>query len=347
MKAAFAAGSSVEVREVEAPRPGPGDVLVRMASCGICGSDVEKVYGSYGQPSTRLGHEPAGVVEEAGPGAAGGLERGDRVFTHHHVPCYSCHYCRNGSETMCPRYYSSNLSPCGLAERYLVPAWNVERGGVLRLPDGMGFGEAAMIEPLACCVRAWNKAARRAVGSVAVYGAGPAGVMHAMLARRRGAERAFCLDVNGFRLRFAEKAAGWDGLEAVRADDPGRLDRMAAGTGGRGVDLAVVATSNMRALDDAMRAVRKGGTVLVFGVPPRGHEMRFRVAEAYSREVTLESSYAASDADTAAALGMVAGGEVDVGCLITHRYRLDDSAEAFERARSGEGAMKVVVGSGE
>ncbi|MEE9563967.1 MAG: alcohol dehydrogenase catalytic domain-containing protein, partial [Nitrosopumilaceae archaeon] len=135
MKAAFVKKeSTISVEEIEKPKLGPGDILVKMESCGICGSDLEKVFGKYGQPSMKLGHEPAGEIIEVGSKVSD-FKKGDRVFTHHHVPCYDCHFCNHGNETMCPKYYETNLSPCGLSEEYIVPEWNVTHGGVLKIPD--------------------------------------------------------------------------------------------------------------------------------------------------------------------------------------------------------------------
>ena len=151
-----------------------------MHACGICGSDLEKVFGQYGQPSMRLGHEPSGIILDVGSDVTE-FKKGDRVFTHHHVPCYDCHYCNHGNETMCKKYSETNLSPCGLSEEYVVPAWNVSHGGVLKISDSLSFEEAAMIEPLACCVRAWSKFAYREGDSIAIFGVGPTGMMHVML----------------------------------------------------------------------------------------------------------------------------------------------------------------------
>ncbi|MEK6944268.1 MAG: alcohol dehydrogenase catalytic domain-containing protein, partial [Thermoproteota archaeon] len=168
MKAAFVKGSAkVTVEDIEKPKPGKGEIMVQMHACGICGSDVEKVFGKYSQPSMKLGHEPSGIISEVGENVSG-FKKGDRVFVHHHVPCYSCHYCLHGNETMCEKYYETNLSPCGLSEQFVVPAWNVEHGGVLKIPDLISFEEAAMIEPLACCVRAWKKFPFQKGDSVAI-----------------------------------------------------------------------------------------------------------------------------------------------------------------------------------
>ena len=113
--------SNIEIKNIENPPVGPGDILVKMRACGICGSDVEKVFGKYGQPSMRLGHEPAGIITQVGAEVSN-FNVGDRVFTHHHVACRSddCHECSHGNETMCKKYYESNLEPCGLADEYVV-----------------------------------------------------------------------------------------------------------------------------------------------------------------------------------------------------------------------------------
>ncbi|MFB5647519.1 MAG: alcohol dehydrogenase catalytic domain-containing protein, partial [Candidatus Nitrosomaritimum yanchengensis] len=148
MKTAFVKEpSTISVDETEKPAIGHGDILVQMHACGICGSDLEKVFGQYGKPSTRLGHEPAGIVIDTGSNVSE-FKKGDRVFTHHHVPCYSCHLCTHGNETMCEKYSETNLLPCGLSEEYLVSEWHITHGGGLKIPDSMTFEEAAMIEPL-------------------------------------------------------------------------------------------------------------------------------------------------------------------------------------------------------
>ncbi len=205
MKAAIVKGpANVEINNVERPRLGKGDLMITMKACGVCGSDLEKIYGQYTQPSMKLGHEPSGVVSEIGQDVRG-FKKGDRVFVHHHVPCYSCHFCMHGNETMCQMYSETNIFPCGIAEEFLVPEWNVSHGGVIKLPDNVSFEEASMIEPLACCVRAWNKVKFKKDNSVAILGAGPTGMMHVMLSKAFGMKDIFCLDINNFRLEFAKK----------------------------------------------------------------------------------------------------------------------------------------------
>jgi L-iditol 2-dehydrogenase len=316
-----------------------GEILVQMHACGICGSDLEKVFGQYGQPSMRLGHEPAGVILDVSSDVTE-FKKGDRVFTHHHVPCYDCHLCNHGNETMCSKYYETNLSPCGLSEEYVVPEWNVSHGGVLKIPDSLSFQEAAMIEPLACCVRAWSKFDYSKGDSTAIFGAGPTGMMHVMLAQAQKSSKIFCFDVNDFRLDFAKK---FNITESFNSMDENRKQKILDHTDGRGVDVAIVATSSLKALEDALDMVRKGGTVMMFGVPSKGATLDLDMNKIYSKEITLVTSYAASDKDTKDALNLIESSQIDVKQLITHTYPIDDSQKAFDHARTGDNAMKIII----
>ena len=331
--------SVISINEIENPTLGFGDILVQMHACGICGSDLEKVFGEYGQPSMRLGHEPAGIIIDVSSDVTE-FKKGDRVFTHHHVPCYSCHLCKHGNETMCSKYYETNLSPCGLSEEYVVPKWNVEHGGVLKIPDSMSFEEAAMIEPLACCVRAWTKYSYQEGDSVAIFGVGPTGMMHVMLAQSKKFSKIFCFDVNDFRLGFAKKFNITDSINSL---DENRKQRILDHTEGKGVDVAIVATSSLKALEDAIDIVRKGGAVMMFGVPSKDAKIVLNMSKIYSKEITLVTSYAASDNDTKEALRLIESSQIDVKQLVTHTYPIEDSQKAFDHARSGDNAMKIII----
>ena len=379
MKAAVVkSNSNIEIKNIEKPPVGPGDMLVKMRACGICGSDVEKVFGKYGQPSMRLGHEPAGIITQVGSEISN-FSVGDRVFTHHHVACYSddCHECNHGNETMCKKYYESNLEPCGLADEYVVPEWNVKHGGVLKIPDSMSFEEAAMIEPLACCIRAWNKftdkkrisenLSRIGTGdfeslldldSIAILGVGPTGIMHALLAKMYGFGRIFCVDFNKFRLDFVDSIFGDVAPEGIgdsapqgtaprsvtiNASGPSPLEILKSETANQGVDVVIVATSSLNALKDAVNFVRKGGIIVMFGVPSKGAKVDLDMSEIYSKGITIVNSYAASDFDTNEALEKISSKQIDVSQLITHKYNLQECQQAFAHAKSGDNAMKIII----
>ena len=354
MKAVVVKGnSSIEIKNIEKQPVGPGDILVQMRACGICGSDVEKVFGKYGQPSMRLGHEPAGIITQVGSEISN-FSVGDRVFTHHHVECGSddCHECSHGNETMCKKYYESNLEPCGLADEYVVPEWNVKHGGVFRIENHMSFEEAAMIEPLACCIRAWSGVNRKKNDSVAILGVGPTGIMHAMLAKYHGFGKIFCLDLNEFRLDFVKKIEmkGFLGVKlnedfnptTINPENTNALEQIKSETADQGVDVVIVATSSLNALKDAVSFVRKGGTIVMFGVPSKGANVELDMSEIYSKGITIINSYAASASDTRHAEDLIKN-EINVAQLITHRYNLEECQQAFIHAKSGDNAMKIII----
>jgi L-iditol 2-dehydrogenase len=344
MKAAYVSGpADVQIKNVERPQVNRGEVRVTMKACGVCGSDLEKIYGRYSQPSMRLGHEPSGIISEVGKGIVN-FKTGDRVFTHHHVPCYSCHFCTHGNETMCQKYSETNLSPCGLAEEFIVPEWNVSHGGIIKLPDHVSFEEASMIEPLACCVRAWNKIKFKKGDSVAILGAGPTGLMHLMLSKAYGIQDIFCFDLNDFRLGFAKK---FGITETIRSDDPKAHQKILAKTQNRGVDVVMVATGSLDAISQAMDFVRKGGTVMLFGVPSKDAKMLLDMSKVYSKEITITPSYAASENDTNEAFKLIEQGIVDVKKLITHRFDLSDSAKALDYAHQVNDSMKIIITNSE
>lgn len=341
MKAVFVkAHSTVSVDDVKVPEiASAGDVLVKMRACGLCGSDLEKIYGEYAMASGQLGHEPAGQVIAVGKSVKG-FAPGDRVFIHHHVACYSCHYCKHGDHTMCPSYQTSNISPCGLAEQFLVPEWNVSRGGLIKLPDSVSYDEASLVEPLACCIRAWNKCNLQKGDDVVVLGAGPAGLMHVLLAQAYGARKIFVIDINDFRLKFAAKY----GVQVFNSiADPDLAGKIKSATEGRGVDVCVVATSSMKALLQSFELTRKAGNIMLFGVPPKGSQMSYDMSKLYSSEHSIIPSYAASEMETNEALKLVAEKKAAMVSLITHRFDISKAAEAVKCAHEAKDAMKVIV----
>jgi L-iditol 2-dehydrogenase len=330
----------VSVDELTSPKAGDGDILVRMKACGLCGSDLEKVYGDYGMSSARLGHEPSGEVVTVGSSVSG-LSVGNRVFIHHHVPCYSCHYCLHGDHTMCPMFHSSNIEPCGLSEEILVPEWNILRGGVIKLPEGMSFEKAALIEPLACCIRALNKCNIQKGDDIAIFGAGPAGIMHVLLAQSIGSGKIFLVDVNQFRLDFAKKHCEIECLNNGKQQNIEETVKRA--TNDRGVDISIIATGSSQAIVQAFGLTRKGGKILVFGVPSKETLLTLDAAMIYSNEFSLISSYAASEVETNQACGLLENNRIDVDWIITHRFNIKNAKEAIKCAREAKDSMKVMI----
>ncbi len=328
--------------DVDIPKVGDHDVLVRMRSCGICGSDLEKVYGNYTMISKRLGHEPAGSIIEFGQSVKG-FKRGDRVFIHHHVSCNACHYCWHGDFTMCDTYQNSNIEPCGLSEQILVPEINTIKGGLVKLPDNLSFDQASLIEPLACSIRGLSKCTLQKGDDVVVIGAGPAGLMLAMIAKLSGAGRVAVADTNRFRLKFAEKHFDIDVLDASSEKD--FVKAVMEYTHRRGADLTIVATSNPKALFKSLDITRKGGDILIFGVPAKACMIPCDMGKIYSKELSIIPSYASSEIEINQAIRTLSLRRIAIDSLITHRFDLECVAEAIECAHNAKDAMKVLINS--
>jgi L-iditol 2-dehydrogenase len=313
-----------------------GDVIVKMKACGLCGTDVEKICGQYTASQPILGHEPAGIIDES---SVDFLQPGQRVFAHHHVPCYECYYCTHGSPTMCPYYRKTNIYPGGFAEYFRVPAWNVLRGGVLLLPDNVSFDEGAFIEPLATVIRAQRRVRINKGDSVLVVGAGPMGLLHVMMAKVNGASTVITSDVADFRTDFAIKVGADYSLNARKTNVPEEVKKL---TDGRGVDIAIIASGSPSAIISGLRAVRKGGYVLLFGVPYKGTILNYDISELLNNEISIITSNAAVEEDTKEALKVIAEKKIDVTKLITHKFRIDEFNEAVRVAKEGN-AIKVII----
>ena len=327
----------VKVVEMPRPEPGEGEVLVKLRCCGICGTDLEKVQGQ-GITTGILGHETVGELSELGRGVEE-LKVGDRVFTHHHVPDLSCEICQRGEFTYCPEYMKHNLIPCGLADYYVVPRFNVQRGAVLRLPGSLGFEEASFIEPLACCLRGLERADARNADSAMIYGAGPVGLMHLKLLRSFGVERVGVADVSDYRLSLATAMGASfvvNPTAGAGAPDEARKEIMG------GPELVIVATASMTALEDAFRLVGRAGTVLLFGAPRKGASATLDAARLFLNGTRLLTSYGAYETDTAEAMKLLSEGRVVVKDMITHRFPLERAGEAFAVA-SEQKCMKALI----
>lgn len=240
---------------------------------------------------------------------------------------------------MCNNYQTSNIEPCGLSEEFIVPKWNIAHGGVLKLPESISYDEAALIEPFACCIRGLNKISIKHGDNVAILGAGPTGVMHTLLARLWGANNIVVSDVNEFRLKFVEKY----GVTAVNLNLEKLDDVINNNTESFGVDVTILATGSMKAFESSLRITRRGGKILLFGVPSVGSNCDLDLNSLYSNEQIIIPSYGASEIETNQALSLMSDKSIDLLPLVTHRFQLRESDNAFKCAHEAVDAMKVLV----
>ena len=295
-----------------------------MSACGICGSDLMDWYTAQKAPAV-LGHEPAGVVVESGPGLP---EPGTRVFVHHHVPCGECDYCARGRETLCAQFKATRIEPGGFSEFILVPALNAALD-LLVLPDHVSDEAATLIEPLACVVRGLDRARVEAKTRLLVIGGGQMGLLIAQAALARGASVTVAEPLAARReLAAALGARAVAPDEAVGASPP--------------PDVVMLATGAPAAWELALEAVDKGGVIQWFAPGKPGQRAAFDVNELFFKELEIQSTYSAGPRDTRAALELIAAGKIAAERLITHRFPLEQTAAALAMARSREG-IKVII----
>ncbi|HEY5998500.1 MAG TPA: alcohol dehydrogenase catalytic domain-containing protein [bacterium] len=330
--------SNSDLRIEERPRPaaGPGEIVVRIVASGVCGSDVLEWYRIKKAPLV-LGHEVAGTVAEIGEGVTA-WKVGDRVAVTHHVPCNTCPACRGGHHTACQTLHTTNFDPGGFTEFVRVPPLQTDRG-VFRLPEGVTFEEGTFAEPLGCVVRAQRLARVGPGDAVLVMGSGISGLLHIALARALGAGTILATDVHPWRLEAARRF----GAAAAFCAGPEVPAQVASATGGRMADRVIVCTGATAAVNQSMRLVASGGTVLFFGAPDQEGAAVIPFPEIWRREITLQTSYGAAGADLATALELIRARRVPVAEMITHRFPLERIGEAFATVAAGGESIKVIV----
>lgn len=338
MISAIKEGQRAKLKENSDPIDEDTSLVVKLEACGICGSDLGNITGNSSKPTEKIGHEISGTIIGKGK-RVHNFQVGDRVFVHHHASCNECYFCRHGNQTMCEKFVDS-LEPCGLSEKFLVPAWILKKGTILKIPDSMTFEEAAMIEPLACCVRALKKISVSNNDSMVIFGAGSIGAMHGMLGKYFGMRQIYFIDPNDSRLNFIEK----NNIGIPLRFNSQQIQKMILDqTNNRGVDLAIIATSNMETIKNACNLVRKGGKILLFGEPKNDSKILLDFSTIYSKEISIISTYAASTNDVTKAFDLINKKLVNVEQLITHQFPISALSHALEQAQSGKNSMKIVI----
>lgn len=339
--------NDMRMETVAVPKIGPGELLVRIHTCGICGTDLKKIStGSHSAPRI-FGHEMAGVVVARGAGVTRFAE-GDRVMVFHHIPCGTCYYCKRKVFSQCPVYKQVGTtagfgepSGGGFSEYIRVMDWIVERG-VIRIPDSVSYEQASHIEPVNTVWKAIDSLALQAGESVLVIGQGPIGLLLAKLAQRAGAQ-VITSDLFPQRLTIGNRYGLGDSIDASRADVVRAIRER---TEGRGADVVILAVGGSSLIRPAIDAARFGGRILLFAQTVRG-EVTIDPAAVCVDEKALLGSYSASVELNAAVADFVFSGEMDLAGLYSHRFSLDRSLEALELAAHPQpDTMKIAIQPG-
>jgi len=348
MRAAVYRGvNDMRVETVPVPAIGPGELLVKVATCGVCGTDLKKIHtGSHSAPRI-FGHEMSGFIVAVGEGVAS-YAIGDRVVVHHHVPCGNCYYCRKQTPAQCPLYKTTGVtagfapSGGGFAEYIRVMDFVVNNRGVVRIPDDVPFEQAAFVEPVNTVLKGVKLLNLASDDTVLVIGQGPIGLMHAVLAGRTGA-RVLTSDLYPERHSIAARY----GLKhPIHAGSENVVERVFAETEGRGADAVILAVGGNALIQQAMDAVRPGGKVMLFAQTQHG-EAVFDPGAVCMDEKTLMGSYSSSfpllDEVTSLVFGGYRNG-FDLTQLISHRFPLEDAVDAIEIASHPKAdSMKIMV----
>ena len=330
----------LNVVDMPTPEIGDEDVLVRVRACGICGSDIHGYDGSTGRriPPLVMGHEAAGVIERAGT-AVRGFEAGDRVTFDSTVSCGKCNFCRDGQINLCDNRTVLGVS-CGdyrrhgaFAEYVSVPARIL-----YKLPDGLPFERAALIEAVSIAVHAVSRHVPKADDAVLVVGSGMIGVLVIQVLRAKGCRNIIAVDVDADKLALAMRVGATRTLNAKDIDVPAAVREM---TGGQGADASFEVVGHGATVMNAIRSLRKGGTVVLIGnLSPR---VEIPLQEVVSREISVLGS-CASSGEYPQCIELLASGAVDVEPLISLKASLDEAPVLFERLYGGDKQlMKVII----
>jgi L-iditol 2-dehydrogenase len=334
-----------DIREDEMAKPtiGSGEILVEIKRSGICGSDILEYYRfakmqKLGVDSLILGHEIAGDIVEMDD-AVRHLKVGDRVFVSHHVPCFECHYCKQGHHTACNLLHNTNFDPGGFAEFVRIPKINIEKKGVYVLDPSVSYEEAVFIEPLGCVCRAQRLANVKKGLTVLILGCGTSGLLHIQLAKLRGAKKVIATDINEYRMQKA-KEFGADEVFNANSDLPKEIKEI---NKYRLADIVIVSTGATSAAKQALECAASGSTIIFFAVPKPGINLEVPINNYWRKEITIMTSYGAAPQDLDEAYNWILSKRINVVGLITHRFPLSKAKEAFKIVYEAGNSIKVIL----
>jgi len=322
----------IRIEEVPTPAPGPDEMLVKVISCGICGSDIVEWYRLPRAPLVP-GHEIGAEVVEVGQ-AVKNFIPGDRVFIAPKVPCMQCDYCKNGHHPACTNI--KERLPGGFAEYVLVPN-KLIANGVYRLPDSISYDQSTFIEPLACVVRARRLAGVQPRQTVMVFGCGMSGLLHIQLAKAEDC-RVIATDLNVRRLELAA------GLNAdITIDGAEDVAERLLEANDRKADVVILCTSAMSAVDQAWKCVDKGGVIVFFAVPGPDKQITVPLNYFWTKEIKILTSYYCGPPDINDAIDLINSETIRVDDMITHRLPLKDIIRGFQLVLDGRESIKVII----
>jgi L-iditol 2-dehydrogenase len=354
--------NDIRVEDVPVPEIGPGDALLKTRASGICSGDVMPWYIEKKAPLV-LGHEPSGEIVDVGKNVKS-FTPGDRVFVHHHAPCLACRHCRKGDHVQCETWKNTKIIPGGISEYILIPEINL-KNDTLKLPEKVSFEDGTLVEPTACVVKGLRRAGfgfknpslipplvrgdNEGVEesdfsffkkTVLVIGLGVMGQLHVLVAKRLGAGRIIGADMVQYRLQKA-KEFGVDDIIDISKEN--LLNSLKKITNGEMADLVIVGPNSVEAMQEGLSAAGAGGTVLFFTPAKLGEKLLIDPNDLYFKDINIVTSYSCGPVETREALMLIEEGVVSAEKLVTHRFPIERTAEAFRLTAEAKDSLKVVI----
>lgn len=329
--------NDIRIEDAPIPEVGLHDALLKTKACGVCSGDVMPWYIEKKAPLVP-GHEPAGEIVQVGKEVTS-FRPGDRVFVHHHAPCFACRHCRRGDYVQCETWKNTKILPGGIAEYILIPQTNLEND-TLTLTDTISYEDGTLIEPTACVVKALKRAHMKRGDTVLVIGLGTMGQLNILLARKYGAERIIGADLIPFRLQKAQEF-GADAVIDVARDN--FIDSLRALTDGAMANIVIVGPNSADVMKQGLAATGPGGSVVFFTPAKPGEVLTINPNELYFRDMNIITSYSCGPTDTADALELIEEGLVTAEKLVTHRFPIEETAEAFRLTSEARDSLKSII----
>ena len=335
--------NDLRIDEIPIPNIESNEILVKVKKSGICGSDVLEYYRyakmkKLGVDNLILGHEIAGDIVEVGSDIRK-YKIGDRVFVSHHVPCFNCHYCREGHHTACELLHNTNFDPGGFAEYVRIPNINIEKKGVYVLDKSVSYEEGVFIEPFGCVCRAQRLADIRKGQTVLILGSGVSGMLHIQLAKLRGAAKVFATDINDYRLEKAKEF----GADAVFRATENVAMKIRIENNHVAPDVIIVCTGAISAANQALECAGPGSKIVFFAVPEPGFKLEVPINKYWRNEITIMTSYGAAPEDLQDSYLRIFSKSIKVLGLITHRFPFSKALDAFRIVCEAKDSLKVLL----
>jgi len=327
----------IRIEDIPVPEIGPADALLKTRASGICSGDVMPWYIEKKAPLV-LGHEPCGEIVEVG-GDVTSFSRGDRVFVHHHAPCFSCRHCKRGDYVQCDTWRKTGIIPGGISEYILIPGINLEND-TLNLPATLSYEDGVFIEPVACVIKALKRARIRHGDTVLVVGLGFMGILNGIISRKYGAETIIGTDRVPFRLRRATDLGFDNVIDISQAVIKKELHNI---TGRQNADIVIVCPNSVDALNEGISLTGEGGSLVMF-TPVKPDELLYiDPNKLYFKDISIITSYSCGPPDTADALELLEAGIVRAEEIITHRFPIEKTGEAFRLTAAAGDSLKSIV----